>query len=261
MSRPSRLDYAYAAGRVRALEKRLIGRPVFWEAAGAADFYSAWKTLAEAGRFSGDWAGVSSPGEVDAFLETETAGLFKELDELLPEKELVEAVRDDGSPDLGLRRSEPLGYPFITDYFRHRADLGNLKVLLRAQYAGLSRDRLEPMLLRGGFLDRAAVLAWAERPSEEFEEPLKATPYLELWRKSVEALKQRETFIVMERRIDDFLTDYLKRAVHIVFGPEPVFAYGMGRLREIRFIRFVGVGKRLGIAAEILRERIGESYA
>ena len=45
MKRISRLDYAFAVGRVRALEKHLVSRAVFREAADEVDFSSAIKVV------------------------------------------------------------------------------------------------------------------------------------------------------------------------------------------------------------------------
>ena len=51
MKRKSRLDYAYAVGRIRALENNLVARPSFMEAAEEKDLPSALKIIFDAGQF------------------------------------------------------------------------------------------------------------------------------------------------------------------------------------------------------------------
>ena len=46
------LDYAYAVGRVRALENKLVPKAVFWTAAEEKDIRSALKVIFDAGSFS-----------------------------------------------------------------------------------------------------------------------------------------------------------------------------------------------------------------
>ncbi len=52
MKKPSRLNYAYAVGRVRVLEKDLVEKAVFSEASEESDFSSAMKVIFDAGKFS-----------------------------------------------------------------------------------------------------------------------------------------------------------------------------------------------------------------
>jgi V/A-type H+-transporting ATPase subunit C len=66
--------------------------------------------------------------------------------------------------------------------------------------------------------------------------------------------------VTLERQVEDFLMRYVRKARHIVFGPEPVLAYGYARKRELGYIRILGVGKLNRIPSDILEERLGETY-
>jgi len=94
----------------------------------------------------------------------------------------------------------------------------------------------------------------------EIGEKIRATPYYDLWTKATDALEERETFVELERGIEDFLMNYLKRAKYIVFGPEPVFSYGLAKKRELSLVRLLGVGKINQVPPPILKERISETY-
>ncbi|MCK4760198.1 MAG: V-type ATPase subunit, partial [Candidatus Aminicenantes bacterium] len=94
----------------------------------------------------------------------------------------------------------------------------------------------------------------------EIGEKLKVTPYKELWASAADTLEDRETFLDLERGIEDFLMGFLKKAKYIVFGPEPVLAYGLAKKRELRLVRLLGVGKVNQIPVDLLKERISETY-
>jgi V/A-type H+-transporting ATPase subunit C len=156
--------------------------------------------------------------------------------------------------------AEKTGYSFIKDYIRHKIDLGNLKIFCRVKYSGLSLKKFENLVLKGGFLDEKILLQNFDLSFSEIEDRLRATPYLDLWTKAIDSLEERETFVELERGIEDFLMNYLKRAKYIVFGPEPVFTYGLAKRRELSLVRLLGVGKINQIPTPILKERISETY-
>ena len=95
----------------------------------------------------------------------------------------------------------------------------------------------------------------------DIAEKIHFTPYRKQWEEAAAAFEEKETFVELERQIEDYLVRYLKRAKYIVFGPEPIFAYGLARRQELGLIRILGMGKLNHIPSAILRERMGETYA
>ncbi len=260
MSSAKRLAYAYAVGRVRALEKYLVPEAIFREATEADDFRSALKLVYDAGAYPEDLIRVGSSADLDALLQREEEKLKHLLEEILVERDLLEAWSLEAKPDKALALSSRAGYPFINDYFRQRIDLANVKIFFRAKYMEFSLDKLERALLFGGGIAQRTFLEAYPLPWSEAAERFRATPYGELWAQTVEDIKERETFVGLERRSEDFLMAYLRRAKYITFGPEPVFSYGLAKKKEIGLIRFLGVGKMLHIPVEMLKGRISATY-
>jgi vacuolar-type H+-ATPase subunit C/Vma6 len=260
MKKVSRLDYAFAVGRVRALEKHLVSRAVFREAVNTVDFSSAIKVVFDAGRFSEELIDITNSEELDSFLVQEQKGLQAEIAELMFEKELLDLVFDEYRPDLALALAQRAGYPFLIDYMRHRIDLGNLKIVLRLKYAGLPGDKFASHMMTGGFLEESTLLQNFELSYAEIGERLHSSPYRELWDDAFEKLEEQESFVAFERAMEDFLMKHVRKARYIVFGPEPVLAYGIARKRELSFIRILGVGKLNRIPSDILGERLGDTY-
>ncbi len=260
MKRRSPLDYAYAIGRVRALETRLVGKAVFREAAGAPDLPSALKTICEAGRFLDGFADVRTAPGLDAALEGEKTGLEALLAELLAASAIPEIIALDSRPHQALALAEGLGSSFITDHLRRAVDLGNIKIFLRARRLGLTEEKFEAMALHGGFLDEDIFVRGYAAPDAEIGAWLAPTPYAALWERAVRALDERETFVDLERGIEDLLMTGLRPALTMVFGPEPVYAYGLAKRREFGLVRIVASGKINGLPAALIGERISDTY-
>ena len=260
MKKPSRLSYAYAVGRVRVLENKLVERAIFSEASEENDFSSAMKVIFDAGSFSEEMVQIRDSDELDEYLEKEEKNLYRLLEEILLEGDILTIFLEESHPEKAMSVAERTDYSFIKDYIRHKIDLGNLKIFCRVKYSGLSRKKFEGLVLKGGFLDEKVLLQNLDLSFAEIGERLRATPYHDLWTKATDALEERETFVELERGIEDFLMNYLKRAKYIVFGPEPVFTYGLAKRRELSLVRLLGVGKINQIPTPILKERISETY-
>ena len=260
MKRHSALEYAYAVGRVRALENFLVGRTAFREAAGSADLASALRTLGEAGRFSEDFPDIRTPAQLDRAIEKEETKLLSFLSEVLLDKLILDVFLRDSDPQEALGLGRELASAFITDHLRRRIDLGNIKIFLRARHLELPEERLRAAVLRGGFLEERIFLDHFGLPFSDLGARLSSTPYAGLWESSVRALTERETFIDLERGSEDFLMTHLRRAKYMVFGPEPVYAYGLAKKRELLLVRMVVSGRIHEIPAAVLRDRISETY-
>jgi len=260
MKKPSRLNYTYAVGRVRVLEHKLVERAVFSEAAEEKDFPSAMKIIFDSGAFPEEMVKSRASEDLDDFLEKEEERLTKELEELLLEKEILEIFIEDKQPGKALTLSKRLDYDFIENYIKHKIDLANLKIFCRLKYLGASKERLESLSLEGGFLDVKILLDNFEVPFTEIGELIQVTPYEELWKKGIDTLEEEETFLDLERGIEDFLITYLRKAKYVVFGPEPVFAYGLAKRHELNLVRLLGIGTLSNIPADLLKKRISETY-
>ena len=260
MKKPSRLSYAYAVGRIRALEKALVEQAVFKEASEEKDLASALRVIFDAGNFSEELVRIKDSDELDEYIEKEEEEVRRLMREILIEEDLLKIFIEEENPGEAVSVTQRTGYSFIQEYIRHRLDLSNLKILLRAKYSDLPRNKFESLILQGGFLNDRLILECFDLSFVEIGEKLQATPYKELWARASDTLEERETFLDLERGIEDFLMTFLKKAKTIVFGPEPVFAYGLAKKRELRLVRLLGIGKINQIPDELLKQRISATY-
>jgi V/A-type H+-transporting ATPase subunit C len=261
MKIPSRLSYAYAVGRIRALERGLVHRSVFLEAADSADFSHALKIIFDAGEYSREWTDIGDSHELDDFLGNEERLLFSEVNGLLRDSRISTALRDIHQPQRVISLVQKLPHPFILNYLRHKIDLDNIKLFLRLKYGNFPVEKMESRVVGSGFVDKTVFLKSFDLSLSEFSEKLRGSSYLDLWERAIDALGQDESFVVMERDMDTFLIRYLKIAKYTVFGPEPVFAFALAKKMELKLLGFVCVGVLNRIPADMLKGRIGETYA
>jgi V/A-type H+-transporting ATPase subunit C len=256
----SRLDYTFAVGRVRALENKLIPRDVFLESAEEKDFSSALKVLFDAGAFFEETGEINNTQELDVFLKREKEALLNSMSDLFLEKPIQALVEEAYSLENALIRAKEAGYSFLVDYVRHHIDLGNLKMLARIKYLELAPEKLESMLVKGGFLETDRIMKYHRLSYSDINEGLKHSPYFEVWSSGMDALQEKESFVEMERSFEDFLMNYLRKARYIVFGPEPIFAFALSKKKEYDLFRIVGVGKINHLPVETIKNRISKTY-
>jgi V/A-type H+-transporting ATPase subunit C len=260
MSSSKRLDYAFAVGRVRALEVHLIARAVFEEAAEGRSLAAAMKILMDAGKFREERVEFQNSQDLDGYLDGERAAVLADVAALFSEDVYMRIIRERHRPRDLWHSARDLEHPFVRDYVRHLLDLSNLKLFLRARYLELPVGKWEPALLAGGFMEAQRFSLYHDLPFTEVGELLHATPYREVWDRAVDTLLEKDSFSDLERGIEDFMMRHLRRARRIVFGPEPVFAFALARLKELELVRLIGVGKLLQIPADVLHSRISETY-
>jgi V/A-type H+-transporting ATPase subunit C len=197
---------------------------------------------------------------LDIFLKKEYQGLLRSTSELFLEKKVMRVIEEQYSPEKALNQAKKTDYSFIIDYVRHRIDLGNLKMLARVKYLELAQEKLDSMLMKGGFIPKDRIKRFYELSYSDINEALKYSPYFEEWSEAVDALQEEESFVKMERWFEDFLIRYLRKARYIVFGPEPVFTYVLSKKKELDLFRIVGVGKINKLPTDLLKNRISETY-
>jgi V/A-type H+-transporting ATPase subunit C len=179
---------------------------------------------------------------------------------LLRDKEIERIITGIEMPDSVLPLSLEWEIPFVTDYLRHKIDLGNLKIYCRAKYRDLPPERVEGLYMKGGFLATSTWRGNLGLSFGEMGEKLLSSSYYHAWVVATDELVENDMFIPLERESENFLMRYLQKARYIVFGPEPVFAYALAKKRELQLLRLLGVGILNQIPSEMLKERMGETY-
>lgn len=185
------------------------------------------------------------PKDAAAAYEKLTSTLDGQLCDLLLDRKALEAF---------IKVSESTGNAWIMEYAQKKAAVADLSVALRASRQRLPEDTVLSALAPCDGIHTEELAKAAAKGTEDALRYLKSTPY--------EALANAfsESHIKFEKDCDDYLTEHLKKAAFVSFGPEPVVAYYFARLLEIRVVRMILVELQVGVLKDVMKERMRALY-
>jgi V/A-type H+-transporting ATPase subunit C len=264
--RVSSLDYIFAVGRIRALEKSLIPQAVFEDAI-ALDLAGALRLLVESDLYSDELLHIKNSNELEEVLTQELAKLQGLMRELILDKALLALLDADGASCVE-KVLKTCQSDFLEDYLRHLIDMHNLKTFLRLYLLKEPQEKLKAYLKCQGFIplddliklypqDLAALLNRLEYVPKHCR-TLDYTYYLG---EAVQKAAKENSFVYLEKAINDFLIQILKEAKYITFGPEPVLAYYLAKVNEINLMRMIIFSKLNNLSRGLVEERLNAVYA
>ena len=145
---------------------------------------------------------------------------------------------------------------FILSLARIRIDLNNIRTMLRLKMA--EREEETNFFMDGGFVDIDKFVQGLEAGYEAIPQLFFATPYAELLEASIPYLRREQSFLMLEKECEDFVKGFLKTTRSLASGPQPVIAYFLMKEAEIRTVRMVLTGKKNGLDAKLILDRLGE---
>lgn len=150
-----------------------------------------------------------------------------------------------------LREAEATGRLYYVSYVRNRIDKVNLRSLLRTMEMGKRGELLKSALIEGGSigLDQIADPALSR---EDVEKLYASTIF--------DRAAGAADMTGFEKAADNAELDAVAGSSLIAFGPEVVLEYISALENEIMSLRIILTGKKMGVGADTLRERLRENY-
>ena len=150
------------------------------------------------------------------------------------------------------------GSSFLQGYAALLIDAVNLRAVVRARRLGRGADFLRQVILAGGTVPAADLLASG---GEELARLFRGSPLA----RAAElggalSAAGSGSLTEFERMCDDGVMDYLRQARRIPFGEEPVIGYLCARQAEATAIRTVMSGRLAGLDGETIRGRLRRTY-
>jgi len=262
----SHLNYAFAVGKIRALERFLIKPEVFAEAI-ESNLAEALRLFVESDLYSEELLHIKDSEQLESVLSKELAKLKNLMRDLILDKELLGLLELD---TLECIEATLKGYhsEFLKDYFMHLVDMHNIKTFLRLYVLGEPKDLLKNLLGCEGFIKKDIFLELYEQDLSVFLYHLEyihkheqIIDYASFLREPIEKLRQENSFVALEKVINDFLISVLKTAKYISLGPEPLLAYYFAKVNEINLMRMIILAKFNGLPDILLKERLNAVYA
>lgn len=149
---------------------------------------------------------------------------------------------------------------FALKFVRSQIDLTNVRTLLRVKKQDKPREFLSSVLIKGGDISVDTLVSLLNDPAENIANKLSVTRYGNVIKNGVESFVKTGSVSLLEKLSDDFIMNLLKDAKIITTGIEPIIAYIYAKETEIKLIRIIMVGKLNNISAEVIRERLRDSY-
>lgn len=149
------------------------------------------------------------------------------------------------------------GSAFLEGYVRIQIDSANLRSVVRTLRMGKSMEFLRGVLFEGGNIDTSRILNTAA--GGNLEELYAISPLKEAAEAGSAALNGGR-LTRFEKLCDDAVLNYVAGAKYVAFGEAPVIGYLAAKENELTSVRIIMSGRMAGLDADIIRERLRESY-
>ena len=219
----NREDYAYAVGRVRALETRLISPEIFRNVIEAGALTGVLNVLSEIAGEEGIKK-IRNSQNLELFLNERALRSREIVAQLLDDEELCSALFSlSENLEVAKTKINKIKFEFLHNLLRHTENLKGLSDSLRLNL----KDKIANFF---------------------------PTDYGRVARLSSEAKQKQggDSYLFFEKLKAGFMTDFLAGAKYITFGPEPIISYYFAKLNETRLLRWVILGKINQVPREIL---------
>lgn len=152
-----------------------------------------------------------------------------------------------------LKKAKELSSVFLESLFRIQNDLTNIRTMLRLKLAEREEKNL---FLPAGFIGIDRFVHALDLGYEALAPLFYSTPYHDVVDGGVSYLTSENSFLVLEKLCDEYLVGFLKSALAVTSGAQPVIAYFLLKEQEIRTVRMMLSGKRNGLDAKMLHDRL-----
>lgn len=150
--------------------------------------------------------------------------------------------------------------PFLRDLADFMIDITNIRMFIRARSLNKSWDFMMKLLLDGGTILKEVYQRNSDKPADSFAEDIRKSRYGDAVKKGLELVNTGKNSSGLEKAMDDLLMKYIRRAKLVTIGVEPLIAYLFAKETEIRNVRMIMTGKINGLPADMIRERLRDSY-
>lgn len=142
----------------------------------------------------------------------------------------------------------------IKEYAEETVAVANIKIAVRCQRTLKNADFMEKAMAECKSINKNQLIKAALTGEEAIIEYIETTDYKD----GAEALKN--SMSAFECWCDNRIIELIKPQIRNSFGIGPIFAYIYARENEIKSVRNILMGKRSGLPAADIRERVRDMY-
>jgi len=149
---------------------------------------------------------------------------------------------------------------YIIEYVRLTVDFYNLKVLLRVKNMDRDLKFLKESLCEGGSIKTADFTANFDKDPVALADVFHYKYFGGLLKTAIDIYEQTGNFGNLEKLLDNYLIERIKKSKYIAIGPEILLSYIFSKENEARQIRIIMACKINNITPDVLRERLRDNY-
>ena len=154
-----------------------------------------------------------------------------------------------------IEKAYELQNEFLIGFFRMKADLTNIKTMLRLKYTAAKEiDGFVP----GGYVEVSALKHCVDLDYDSIQTMFFCMPYYGLVETCINYLVSNKSFLKLEQNCDEHIDGYLRRGFTVTSGPQPVIAYMLLKESEIRKVRLILTAKKNLLDSKMILDRLGE---
>lgn len=174
--------------------------------------------------------------------------------------QIVDSILDKASYEQLAADLKAIDNQFLHDLADILIDITNIKIFIRARSMGKAWDFLKKQLISGGEISESVYVTNSDKPADSFVGDIRHTRYGTAVHKGWELFKARKNISGLEKLLEDYLMETVRRAKLITMGVEPFIAWLFAKEAEIRNVRIIMTGKINGLSSDLIRERLRLVY-
>ena len=150
--------------------------------------------------------------------------------------------------------------PFFEDYYALYFELENIRSFFRARQFEKRREIINQVYIPIGNLQLKFFVDNIDVAQEHLGRNFFTTPYADIVEKGGVYFEEHESFLRLERLIEEHRLGFLLQARRMTFGVEPLFTYYQFKMNEIKKLRQVYWGKLNEVQVTDLKESIPDVW-
>jgi len=165
----------------------------------------------------------------------------------------IDYAIDSVQAKFNLKKARELKSVFLLGLFRIQIDLTNIRTMFRVRF---TQSDPRNVFLIGGYIEPERFRNNLDIGYEAIGQSFFATPYYEIIQTGANYLASNKSFLKLEQQCEEHLTGFLKAAIQITAGPQPVIAYLLRKENEIRTVRLILTAKKNLLDTKLILDRI-----
>ncbi len=144
---------------------------------------------------------------------------------------------------------------FLKNYYKIKADLTNILTFLRLKTLEKT-EYLSEYLLDGGFI----TVEFFKKITglQELIKEIETTPYYPYLKDGFSSYDREQDVLILERGYENYISDYIRTTKFVDMGHEPVIAFYLARMHELKILKIIITAKLTGVEQQVITKRVPE---